>query len=149
MSMRATIKCVKVLSSACRPRAVIVARFRGGATYAALTTEERWALKQELSLKLEAWNEPFPRLLRIHAIDPETGKVDLGDREGLWTNAEELWVRTDAISQDAVNALSTWRQEHPRQAGVIHAPNWLVLTAVRILALAAELPDPMDPADLA
>ncbi len=146
--MKATVKCVKVLARAATARAVIVAALRQGPRYVLLSHEERYALYRELGVDVYApKDEAFPALVRSHAIDVETGVVDqLLERIGVWINAEELWVRADVAAR-TVESLAAWRREHPPRPGHIHAPDWITVTAVRALAFAAGLPDPMPPAE--
>ena len=148
--MKAKIKCVAVLSKALTPFAVIVASFRD-AGYVYLEYEDRidmqhmWREKGEIPPYAPQSLDPFPLLVRGHAIDVETGIVGdagtLSSRRGDWMNAEGLWVHL-AVANRAVDALDRWRREHPQRDGGIAAPNWRCLTAIRALAIAAGLPDP-------
>lgn len=150
---RAKVKCIAVLSCALAPAPVIVAYVRHEInlyTYLYMTHDARMALWEAFRTNIYQGAAPWPFLLRGHAIDAETGVIeDPGRRMGTWRGPEGLWVRADyTIAAEVVATLAAWREQNPGRPGAIRAPSWGALTAVRALALAAKLPDPMDPADL-
>ncbi len=143
---KANVKCIKLLSSALSPDPVIVAKFPKGPTYVLLTYEDRGEITRKLDVSLYAPREVWPRLLREHHLDAESGVYDVGTENsepGKWGNCESLWVRVDqGESVGILYALQEWRQKNEYRDGSIHAPSWRCLTAVRKLALAAGLRDP-------
>lgn len=147
--LKAKVKCETVIGHALQPFAVITATFRD-AKYVWLDYEERVELAHLWQPPYVAPQalDPFPILVRGHAIDSETGEVSesgtLSSRRGTWLNAEGLWVRID-VARVAVEALDRWRSVERsvhEGRGTIAAPNWRCLTAVRALAIGAGMDDP-------
>ena len=149
--MKAKIKCVGVLSKALTPFVVLTATFRTGDAYVYLDYEDRielaslWRSHGEEPPYAPRSLDPFPQLVRGHAIDVEEQEVTdtgtLSSHRGEWMNAEGIWVHT-LVARRALEALARWRREHPARAGGIGAPNWRCLTAIRALAIAAGQLDP-------
>lgn len=144
--MKARVKCIAVLSFACHPFAVITAKIKDR-TLVYLDYDLRLDMSREL--KAEAYSS---ELIRGHQIDADTGFFEPREATASafspsrWGNAEGMWIDV-SFAPRALAALTAWRESNPPREGAIRAPNWRVLTCVRALALAAGLPDPMDPAD--